>query len=84
MSKYIKLSDWIEKRASGDTTSIAVPEQTAEDMNEVSKQLAGYFEHKEGLAQNVKQELGKFFDIKDPAYSMRKQTLIDKVASVIK
>jgi hypothetical protein len=73
-----------EKLASGHTREIDAMPATQEDMSENTKVLAALFETKDGLAQNVKKELSRFFDTKNPQYTLRKQTLIEKVAHIMR
>jgi hypothetical protein len=82
--KYTVMKEELEKLAAGDTTEIDATPQTKEDMSANMKVLANLFEHHEGLADKVKQELGNHFDLTDPRYALRKQSLIDKVAYQIK
>ena len=74
----------MEKQAAGDTTEIDATPATEESMDATTKRLSELFESKDGLAQNAKKDLGKYFPIDNPIYAMRKQSLIDKVASVLK
>lgn len=73
-----------EKLATGHTTEIDAMPATQEDMSANTRILAELFESRDGLAQNAKKDLSRFFDTKNPQYTLRKQTLIEKVAQVLK
>lgn len=71
-----------QKLATGHTTEIDVQPATQEDMSANTRVLADLFESRDGLAQNAKKDLRRFFDVKNPQYTLRKQTLIEKVAHI--
>jgi hypothetical protein len=73
-----------EKLATGQTTEIDATPATQEDMSANTRVLAELFETKDGLAQNAKKDLARYFDLKNPQYALRKQTLIEKIAAVLK
>lgn len=76
-----QLQEVFEKLASYGETPKA-PEATAEDNCSIA--LERLFENHEGIAQRAKhEELRKHFPLDNPAYSTRKQELIDKIAQVI-
>lgn len=54
-----------------------------EDADSNTKALAAYFASRDGLAQQAKKELSRYFDTKNPKYAMREQTLTEKTASVL-
>ncbi len=70
----------MEKRATGDTTQIDAMPATEQGHEGTTKRLQELFETRDGLAQNAKKDLSRFFDTKNPMYAMRKQSLIEKVA----
>lgn len=47
-----------------------------------TKALDALFNNREGVAQRAKEELAKYFPVDNPAYSTRKQELVDKIAHV--
>jgi hypothetical protein len=73
----------MEKIAAGDTTQIDPMDAYKDGAETNTKVLAQFFNHKEGLAQNSKKELNKYFDTSNPMYTMRKQSLIEKVAHFV-
>ena len=81
----IKLAMMMSKISAGDTTDIPAPPQAKKDHAlDNTKVLEELFESRDGLAQNSKKDLRKWFDTKNPMYAMRQQSLCEKVASVIK
>lgn len=78
MKRRMQIS--MEKIAAGDTTQIDPMDAYKDGAETNTKVLAQYFSNKSGLAQNAKKELGKYFDTTNPVYTMRKQSLIEKVA----
>lgn len=81
----IKLAMMMTKIAAGETGEIPLPPQAAKDrlLNNTTV-LEGLFETRDGLAQNSKKDLKKYFDTSNPQYAMREQSLVEKVAHVIK
>lgn len=81
----IKLAMMMNKLAEGGTEEIPLPPQTAKDrqMNNTTV-LEGLFSTRDGLAQNSKKDLKRYFDTSNPQYAMREQSLVEKVAHVIK
>lgn len=72
------------KQAAGDTKQIDPMPATEMGHEGTTKALEELFEARDGLAQNAKKELKQFFDISNPLYAMRKQSLIEKCAAVLK
>lgn len=70
----------MEKLAAGDTTQIDPMDAYKDGAEENTRVLSEFFNTKSGLAQNAKKELNKYFDTRNPIYTMRKQSLIEKVA----
>ena len=83
IEKFAELEE-MRKEATGDTTEIDVMPATEMGHEGTTKRLEELFEARDGLAQNAKKDLKQFFDTKNPMYAMRKQTLVEKVASVVK
>jgi len=81
---FTSMREELQKLASGDTTEIEATPQTKDDMTANTKVLAELFESRDGLAQNVKKDLHNLFNTSDPRYTMRKQTLIEKTAAVLR
>jgi hypothetical protein len=83
MSKLAASED--EMDGPGPAAHIPAPPQAAKDHAINNTQvLSELFESKDGLAQNSKKDLGRYFDIKNPQYAMREQSLVEKVAHVIR
>ena len=81
----IKLAMMMSKLAAGDTEEIPLPPQASKDrLLSNTKVLEDLFETRDGLAQNSKKDLKKYFDTSSPVYAMREQSLVEKVAHVIK
>lgn len=81
----IKLAMIMSKLATGETEEIPLPPQAGKDrLLNNTKVLEGLFATRDGLAQNSKQDLSRWFDTKNPVYAMREQSLVEKVASVLK
>jgi hypothetical protein len=81
----IKRAMMMSKLATGDTEEIPLPPQAGKDRQlNNTKVLEGLFESRDGLAQNSKKDLKRYFDTSNPSYNLRQQSLIEKVASVIK
>jgi hypothetical protein len=74
-----------DKYATGDTREIPPPPEAQRQHADTNTQaLMRLFESRDGLAQNSKKDLRRYFDITNPLYAMREQTLVEKVASVLK
>lgn len=62
---------------------VEIPQAMRMGNDENTKALSAYFKSKDGLAQNAKKELSKYFDTNDLKYSLREQSLTEKVAHII-
>jgi len=84
MATVEEVKQYMMKLAAGDTKSIEYPSATSEGAKESTKGLYQLFANKEGIAHNDKKKLDKYFDTKSKRYAMRKQTLVEKVAHIVK
>jgi hypothetical protein len=82
MEDFTKVAAMLEKIAAGDVIDVPVPPQTKEDHERTTRDLEALFSSREGLAQNSKKDLSRYFDTKNPVYTMRSQSLIEKCAQV--
>lgn len=81
----IKLAMMMNKTAAGETEEIPPPPQAQKEHADTNTRvLMDLFESRDGLAQNSKKDLRRYFDTSNPQYAMREQTLVEKVAHVIK
>jgi hypothetical protein len=83
MNAY-ELNEIMEKLATGDTKEIPPPPQAEKEHSENTKVLEELFETRDGLAENSKKDLARYFPVGNPQYNMRQQTLCTKVASLLK
>jgi len=74
-----------EKSASGDTRFIPPPPQAGKEHRlDNTAVLEKLFVSRDGLAQNSKKDLRRYFDTTNPQYAMREQTLVEKVAHIMR
>jgi len=85
LEQQMKQQQGSEKSASGDTQFIPPPPQAGKEHRlDNTAVLEKLFVSRDGLAQNSKKDLRRYFDTTNPQYAMREQTLVEKVAHIMR